>query len=152
MIKIREKRGLDNRSNKIYSDSHNSISHNDRIIVRDLIENNELFILENSRIDFEDITKKYNEYNFVISPRGNGIDCHRTWELFLAGAIVILKTSSLDDMFLKNNLPVIILKDWSELNNLTSDHLEKYLKENREKRSLENILPKLSFRYWIKEY
>lgn len=152
MIKIRQERGLDNRYNKIYSDSHNSVSHNDRRIVKDLIKNNRLFELENFRINFAEITKKYNEYNFVISPRGNGIDCHRTWELFLAGAIVILKTSCLDDMFLKNNLPVIILKDWSELNNLTIEDLERYLKENREKRSLENILSRLTFKYWLKEY
>ena len=55
-------------------------------------------------------------------------------------------------MFFKNNLPVIILKDWSELNNLTIEDLERYLKENREKRSLENILSRLTFKYWLKEY
>jgi len=78
-----------------------------------------------------------------------GLDCHRTWELFLAGVILILKTSSLDQMYLQNDLPVIILNDWSELNNLTEDKLNQYLKENEEKRSFENILSKLTFSYWV---
>ena len=37
-----------------------------------------------------DITKDYNKYNFVISPRGRGLDCHRTWELFLAGEFKLI--------------------------------------------------------------
>ena len=52
-------------------------------------------------------------------------------------------------MYLQNNLPVIILNDWSELNDLTEDKLNQYLKENEQKRSFENILSKLTFSYWL---
>ena len=34
--------------------------------------------------DYGNTHVNYDKYNFVISPRGNGLDCHRTWELFLA--------------------------------------------------------------------
>jgi len=51
---------------------------------------------------------------FVISPHGNGLDCHRTWETLLMGSFPIVKTSSLD--FLYEDLPVLILKDWNEIN------------------------------------
>ena len=137
------------RNNKIFSDSHNSPSHVDRKIVYNLIKNNNLFGLQSSRLNFIEITKIYNHYNFAISPRGNGWDCHRTWELFLAGVIVIMKSSPLDEMFIKNDLPVIILNDWSDLNLLTENKLLKYIEENKEKRSLNNILAKLTFKYWI---
>ncbi len=50
---------------------------------------------------------------FVLSPRGNGLDCHRTWEALLMGAIPIVKTSSLDPMY--KNLPVVIVNDWEEI-------------------------------------
>lgn len=50
---------------------------------------------------------------FVLSPRGNGLDCHRTWESLLMGAIPIVKTSSLDPLF--EDLPVLIINDWNEV-------------------------------------
>jgi hypothetical protein len=119
-------------------------------VLFDLIKNNKYIHFLKQRISFEMITSMYNKYQFVISPRGNGIDCHRTWELFLAGCIVITKTSSLDDMFITNLLPVVILKDWSELN---CDDLDKKLEEWYQKyiqyTSIDNIYPKMDFDYWI---
>lgn len=50
---------------------------------------------------------------FVVSPRGNGLDCHRTWEALLMGAIPILTQSSLDPMF--KDLNVLIIEDWESL-------------------------------------
>jgi hypothetical protein len=47
----------------------------------------------------------------VLSARGNGLDCHRTWELLLLGSIVITRTSPLDPLF--EDLPVAIVKDWT---------------------------------------
>jgi hypothetical protein len=54
------------------------------------------------------------QYAFVISPHGNGLDCHRTWEALALGCIPIVKSSPLDPMFA--GLPVWIVKDWSEVN------------------------------------
>ena len=149
MIKTRLEGDKKKRKNKIFSDTHNSPVHSERNEVKDIIKNNKLFDLQNDRVDFKEITKKYNQYNFAISPRGVGLDCHRTWELFLAGVIVILKTSSLDQMYLQNNLPVIILNEWSELNDVTEDKLNQYLQENQEKRSFQNIMSKLTFEFWL---
>lgn len=50
---------------------------------------------------------------FVISPFGNGLDCHRTWEALCLGCIPIIKTSGLDSLF--DDLPVWIVKDWKEV-------------------------------------
>ena len=149
MIKTRLEGDKKKRKNKIFSDTYNSVCHPDRIEVKNIIKDNKLFDIQNNIVDFKEITKKYNQYNFVISPRGVGLDCHRTWELFLAGVIVILKTSSLDQMYLQNNLPVIILNEWSELNDLTEDKLNQYLQENQEKRSFQNIMSKLTFEFWL---
>ncbi len=35
-------------------------------------------------------------YSFVLSPHGNGLDCHRTWEALLLGCIPVVKTSAID--------------------------------------------------------
>jgi hypothetical protein len=58
--------------------------------------------------------KTQSEYAFVISPHGNGLDCHRTWEAISLGTIPIVKTSQLDPLF--DGLPVWIVKDWNQVN------------------------------------
>jgi hypothetical protein len=58
---------------------------------------------------------------FVISPPGNGIDCHRTWESLYMGCIpVVIK----NDIYKNWNLPIIQLNDYSEL---TNDILDSFI-------------------------
>lgn len=150
MVNMRKKYTTNNRiKDKILSDTHNSVTHPERVILFNLIKTNSYIDFVNNTIDFNIITELYNNYNFVLSPRGNGIDCHRTWELFLAGVIVITKTSSLDEMYTKNNLPVVILKDWSELNDNLESKLKDWYTEHIHKTDIMNIFERLTFNYWI---
>ena len=55
---------------------------------------------------------------FVLSPPGRGVDCHRTWEALLLGAVPIVKTSILDSLY--RPLGILCLPD---LLNLTVDAL-----------------------------
>lgn len=64
--------------------------------------------------------KPFDEYlmdlccsKFVLSPRGAGQDCYRTWEALYAGAIPIVRRSFLDPLF--EDLPVLIIDDWEEI-------------------------------------
>jgi hypothetical protein len=151
MIKSRNESPTDKRiSNKILSDSHLSITHPDRIRLYKLLKNNKAIDFIDNKLSFSEITNLYNKYNFALSPRGNGLDCHRTWELLLAGVIVITKTSSLDDMYKKNNLPVVILQYWCELNDNLEDKLNEWYNMYIDKTSIDNIFPKLTFDYWLK--
>jgi hypothetical protein len=61
---------------------------------------------------------------FVLSPRGNGLDCHRTWEVLYMGAIPIVRSSTADAMY--EGLPVVIIQDWHEI---TQEFLEKKYEE-----------------------
>lgn len=101
---------------KIFCDSHIRLTTDERIKMYEAIKNNNNIIFLKSSMNFRDIVNEYRKYKFVISPRGNGIDCHRTWELFLLGCIVITVTSPLDQMFINHKLPVVILNKWEELN------------------------------------
>lgn len=78
---------------------------------------------------------------FVLSPRGNGYDCHRTWEALLMGAIPIVKTSSMDPLF--KNLPVLIVNEFKELD------IEFLQKKYHEIRSKPFDKRKLTMDYWI---
>jgi hypothetical protein len=50
---------------------------------------------------------------FVLSPTGNGLDCHRTWEAMYLGAIPIVK--KIHWPFSEKKLPVLIVSEWEDL-------------------------------------
>jgi hypothetical protein len=62
---------------------------------------------------FENYLQQIGNAKFVLSPPGNGLDCHRTWEALLMGAVPIVLTSTLDPLFL--NTRSVIIDDWSKL-------------------------------------
>jgi len=68
-----------------------------------------------SRVSQAEIWRQYAEYPFVVSTVGNGLDCHRTWELLYLGCIVITRSSSLDPLF--KELPIVIVEHWGEVCN-----------------------------------
>lgn len=66
-------------------------------------------------------------HKFTISPHGNGLDCHRTWEALYMGCIPIVLSSSLDVLY--EGLPVLIVQDWADI---TEELLEKKYVEFRQ--------------------
>jgi hypothetical protein len=52
---------------------------------------------------------------FVLSPEGNGIQCHRTWEALLSGAIPVLTAThtAVDDVL--DGLPAVLIPDWEAI-------------------------------------
>ncbi|CAF1372513.1 unnamed protein product [Adineta steineri] len=85
-------------------------------------------------------------YPFWLSPRGNGLDCHRTWEALYLDAIPIVWNSTLNPLYV--DLPIIILNDWSEL---TEQFLRSKLNEiatNKIKNPSFYRFDKLRFSYW----
>jgi hypothetical protein len=53
------------------------------------------------------------KYTFVLSPFGNGMDCHRTWEALCLGCIPIVCAPNFTKLF--ENLPVLNVNDWKEV-------------------------------------
>jgi len=76
-----------------------------------------------------DILKYFDElkkHRFVVSPAGNGLDCHATWEALLAGCIPIVPRSALDPLF--DELPVWLVERWDEV---TDDSVKRKEEEIR---------------------
>jgi len=57
--------------------------------------------------------KNMTNFAFVLSPFGNGMDCHRTWETLCLGGIPILCAPNFRKMF--EGLPVLIVNNWSDI-------------------------------------
>jgi hypothetical protein len=64
--------------------------------------------------DRDEYWRAHGDHAFVMSPVGNGLDCHRTWEALALGSIPIVKKSILTSK-LYDDLPVVIVNDWSEI-------------------------------------
>lgn len=81
------------------------------------------------------------QYAFVISPHGNGLDCHRTWEALVLGCIPIVKTSKIDSLY--DDLPVLIVKGWEDVNyDLLVDTINKF-------KNMNFNYDKLTLAYWM---
>lgn len=79
---------------------------------------------------------------FVLSPRGNGLDCHRTWETLYMGSIPIMISSTIDPLF--EGLPVILIKDWNEVT-------QEFLETKWEEMSCTNYqFDRMYADYWLK--
>lgn len=70
--------------------------------------------------------KRYRELvansKYVISPPGNGIDCHRTWESLFLGSVPIVKRKFWP--FDKYEIGVQVLNDWNEIGKSANETLE----------------------------
>ena len=85
--------------------------------------------------------KNQMQYAFIISPPGNGYDCHRTWEALCLGCIPIVKKNPINEVF--EDLPVLIVNNW---NDITKELLENTIIEFKTKTF---NYDKLLLSYWI---
>ena len=112
----------------------------DRVRAKELIPL-DLVDYETRRVDRETTWRNQSKHAFVISPHGNGLDCHRTWEALCLGCIPIVRTSPLDALFA--DLPVYIVNDWSDV---TEINLRKVLNEFSQRKF---DLNRLTLKYWM---
>ncbi len=99
--------------------------------------------LEN-RISRLELWKRKGECAFDISPPGNGIDCHRTWEALALGCIPIVKDSFLNPLF--EGLPVVIVKSWNEI---TEENLRQWRDQYHDALTNPAYREKLLLSYWM---
>ena len=123
----------------IYSNFHFALQYASRKEAYKELDKS-LVLYEPKRAERTDSWNKQAQYAFVASPRGNGEDCHRTWEALALGCIPIVKTSPLDPLY--NELPVLIVNKWSDVN---SKLLQKTIHEFSNQSFNHN---KLNLSYW----
>jgi len=80
--------------------------------------------------------QRLSEYEFCICPEGNGVDTHRLWEALYVKTIPIVIKSDFTDVLLENNVPIVVLDDWSQLDECTLD----YSKYNLDNNSIRRIM------------
>jgi hypothetical protein len=66
------------------------------------------------KLPFKEYLQEVSKSYFVVSPNGNGVDCHKTWESLYLRTIPIV-TKSININFYRD-YPIIIIDDWSDFN------------------------------------
>lgn len=110
-----------------------------RKILDTLIGNNVVFLDE--RVNYEQYCINMARHRFIASPRGNGRDCHRTWEALYLGCMPIVEKHFMYDSY--PELPIVQIDRWSDINRKWMD--DQYEKFCNGKFSYE----KLKISYWF---
>ena len=97
-----------------------------RTITETLLNNG----FQNAAIETDKYFEELPKYQFVISPEGNGIDCHRHYEALMAKCIPIVEDSALVRAKY-GNVPILYTRDYSEI---TQEYLEQKYAEMLDQR------------------
>lgn len=134
---------------RVHADFHfnkhkQQVYGDDRAAVQRALEHNPDVQFQTSKLRRIELWREKARYAFVVSPHGNGLDCHRTWESLVLGNIVIVKRSSLDPLY--EGLPVVIIDDWQQI---TRENLRLWHAEHSGAFSKPDVQEKLTNAYWI---
>lgn len=125
---------------------------NPRKNILDLLLKKDFVKVEECNVNPRVITKNktINYFNnlsrskFMVCPRGCGIDTYRMWDCIYLGCIPIVEKFEGYNQF--EDLPILFLNDWKELEDIDEDFLEKNWKEMFNK---DYNYEKLKMSYWI---
>ncbi len=116
----------------------------DRDTVQRVLKGNPSVVFQQNKLRRIELWREKTRYAFVVSPHGNGLDCHRTWESLVLGNIVIVKRSSLDSLY--EGLPVVIVDDWREI---TQENLAKWHAQHAAAFQQPAVQLRLTNDYWL---
>ena len=110
-----------------------NVARND--IVASLIKNNIPYTHDYNQ-PFNSYIENLAKHKFVLSPPGNGIDCHRTWEALYCGCIPIVLKNKIYDSW--NDLPILQVESFESITvSVLSNFLQKKF-----------YFDKLNIEYW----
>lgn len=129
--------------NLLYMNHNQNNNHAERDFVTGHLQNKPWVTWRPHGQSFEAFVENCYTHKFVLSPPGNGIDCHRTWEALWCGSIPTVKRGVLTDS-LSKNLPMLVVEDWS----LLTEELLNIIWEEYQTRKFNYKM--ITFSYWKK--
>ena len=78
---------------------------------------NEINLTMSPKVNHDEYIKNISKSYFVISPDGNGVDCHRHWEALYVKTIPIVTNSITIENF--SDFPFLVLDRWEDFKNIT---------------------------------
>ena len=94
--------------------SHNENSNSERKGIKDLFDGKEWAEVNQNRAPYSVFLHNLTNSKFMICPKGNGIDCHRNWEvLYMRRVPIMTRDSYLEVLF--ENYPVLFVDKYSDI-------------------------------------
>ncbi len=97
------------------------------------------YVTRGTNIPYRKYLKEICRHTYLVSPPGNGDDCHRTWEALYAGVFPIVESNP--GMAAFAELPMLLVEDYGDLT-------ERFLNENIERLRKQQNMRMLTFSYW----
>ena len=85
-------------------------------------------------------------YKYNLCPEGNNFESHRIWESLVFGVTPIVINNNVNNNLFKAGVPLLILNEWNELDNLSIKELDKINEVNAKKNYRQFVL----FDHWKK--
>lgn len=127
--------------NKLYCNFNLHNHHNRLHVSRTLYGSN--MAVSGERCSYSSYLQELKKFLFIASPRGNGIDCHRTWEALYCGSIPIVDKHYMYDTY--SELPIIQVSSWSDVGiSMLAPYVHTY-----KNRDAFNNINKIKLTYWI---
>jgi hypothetical protein len=90
--------------------------YDERKLVFDTFSNKDWVTTEtpdDSPEGYKNYLRNVRDHKFCLSPRGNGVDCHRIYECLYLGTIPIVKYSVALQQF--SDLPIVFVNEWTDV-------------------------------------
>ena len=101
------------KKNLVYCNFDVTTNYNKRSNVLKTLNECSYIDFDNTKLSFENYTRKLSTYKYVISPPGNSVDCHRIWESIYLGVIPIVeKHLALEYWY---NLPIFFVESFADV-------------------------------------
>ena len=126
----------------VYKNFDIGTNYNERVICNNITLENNIPLSSPQTIDkyWETLARSM----FVISPPGNGIDCHRIWEALYLRTVPIVKYNEAFSRFV--DLPILFVNSWDEV---TVPYLREKISEY--KNYDWDTIEELEIKYWEKK-
>lgn len=116
-------------SNSVYLNCNVDTNLKDRKECYEKVSGFSFVTCDKPNLAYKDYLRKIKSHKFTLSPRGNGLDCHRTWETLMMNRIpIIKKEGSLEKLY--KGLPVLFVDDWDQIASIDLDKQYEKLKFN----------------------
>jgi len=124
----------------VYKNFDINTNYGERYVCNTITNSNGIHMSSNTSV--ENYWRILSKSMFVISPPGNGIDCHRIWEALYLRAVPIVKYHESFSQF--KHLPILFVNSWEEV---TIPFLKEKSKDYINKPEMFDI-PLLDIDYW----
>ena len=139
---LMEKINLQKERNTLLYINYNEKNHITRGKLKDGLSSIKDIKVINNKINFNQYCDDILTSKYVLSPIGNGLDCHRTWESLYLGAIPIIETNEYYKT-IYSDMPVLLIDNYKSLTTeFLEDEYNKILKKEKNK---------LNQQYWINQ-